>query len=153
MLEMLPELAPLMPFPPPLSTVTRMPDAIRPLMFIQLWPGMSIDGKRAWEANVALQPGAEVATLSVARTRLMVIGFPLVPLEPVVRPDEYDPPASQIVSPAFTEDQERLEMVQALFQSAPLFEPVALGRTYQLAANSVSGQNSSAINSFFIFGL
>src|ERR1700722_20769898 len=132
MLEMLAELAPLMPFPPPLPTVTRMPDGTRPVMVTQLWPGTLIEGKPACEANDALQPAADVGTLSVARTRLMVIGFPLAPLAPVVNPDEYAPPASQTVSPALTDDQERLEADQALFQSAPLFDPVALGRTYQL---------------------
>jgi hypothetical protein len=43
-----------------------------------------------------------------------------------------------------------LKADQALFQSAPLFAPVEFGRTYQLAAKSVSGENSSTIKRFLI---
>ena len=76
--------------------------------------------------------------------------FPAAPLLEMDNPEEYDPPASQTVSPAATLDQLMLDPDQALFQSDPLFAPVEPGRTYQLAAKRVNGRKSKAISRGFI---
>ena len=52
-----------------------------------------------WLSNAALHPGALVGTVSVERTRAIVIGLPAAPLAPTTKPFAYVPPASQTVSP------------------------------------------------------
>src|SRR5690349_14843721 len=49
-----------------------------------------------------------------------------------------------MVSPGLTFPQPMLEIVHALFQSVPLFEPDAAGRTYQLAACAPIRQKNEA---------